>query len=232
MIKLILSICILLITNLSVAKETLFDLPKIEENAEIKADELFEKEQFEKSFKLYLSLAKIGDKYAQYMVSLQYFHGLGIEKDTLKAYGWANLAKRSKTKEMKDYYYHVKSSIGESDSLRAETIKAELSEQYSDLVIAMRLKRMIRNTIPKCGGSRIRGNCSFIRHYCVDNGSQQSYDKCLREVALRDPKVIRNLKHDLAKTDEYIEFKLQTGGSVTVKELGSQEQDKGQTEEK
>jgi hypothetical protein len=91
---------------------------------------------------------------------------------------------------------------------------------------------MIRNTIPECGGSRIRGNCSFIKHYCVDGGSQQSYENCLREVSLRDPKVIRALKQDLAKTDTYIENKLLTGGSVTVEEVNSSEEEPSETEEK
>ena len=232
MIKLIISICIVVISNLAVAKETLFDLPKIEENAEIEAEELFKEGKYKESLEIYLSLAKIGDKYSQYMVSLQFFNGLGIKKDKLKAYGWANLARRVKSKEIRDYYHQVKSTIAKDELVKAETIKAELSEKYSDLVIAMRLKRMIRNTIPKCGGSRIRGNCSFVKHYCFNNGSQKSYDKCLREVALRDPKVIRKLKHDLAKTDEYIELKLQAGGSVTVKELESPEKDKGETKEK
>jgi len=229
MVKLIISVCILFAANFSTAKETLFDLPEIEENIEEKVDELFKQGNYKESFEIHLSLAKLGYKYSQYMVSLQYFYGLGVEKNSLQAYGWANLARRSKSKEVNDFYNMVKSSISEQDLLLSENIKAELSKKYSELVIAKRLQRMIKNTIPKCTGSRLRGACSgFIQHMCIDNGSQESYNKCLREVNLRDPKVIRGLKEALAKTNQYIEFKLQTEGSVIIKESAEQDRTENQ----
>lgn len=222
----------LVFSSLAYAKDTLFDLPKIEKNAEEKADQLFDDGRYQESFDVYLSLAKLGDKYSQYMVSLQYLNGLGTEQDTLLAYGWANLARRSKTEEIKEYYAELKSQLDPEIKKEAEKIKLQLSEKYNDLAIAVKLKKMIRNTIPECVGSRIRGNCSFVKHYCVDSGSQQSYENCLREVSLRDPKVIRALRQDLAKTKAYIEHKLLKGGTVTIEEVDSSNQDKSETEEK
>ena len=230
--KVLISIGLMFVINVSVAKQTLFDLPRVEEDAEIKADEFFEQGSYERAFELYLSLAKYGDKYSQYMVSLQYLNGMGVEKDIIQAYGWASLARRSPSPEVKEFYQQVQQTIVEKDKEKAEQVKIELSEEYSDLAIAMKLKRMIKNTIPECTGSRIRGNCSFIRHYCIDGGSQQSLDKCIREVKLRDPKVIRALKHDLARTNKYIEHKLSTAGSVTSKEVEAPEQETTETEEK
>ena len=230
MTKTLIILMILSFSWVADSRETLFDLPEIEENAEAKADKLFDDGKYQESFQTYLPLAKLGDKYSQYMVSVQYLNGLGIEKDSLQAYGWANLARRSKTKEIKDYYEQLKSTISPEDEEEAEKIKLELSEKYNDLAIAMKLKRMIRNTIPKCTGSRIRGNCSFIKHFCVDSGSQKSYENCLREVNLRDPKVIRGLKQDLAKTDAYIEQKLLKGGTVTVEEVDNSKSEETETE--
>lgn len=230
--RLLIFVCILFLTSFSMAKETLFDLPELDENIEEKVDNLFKKGKYKESFEIHLSLAKLGYKYSQYMVSLQYFYGLGIEKNSLQAYGWANLARRSKSKEVDDFYNMIKSNIPEKDLLLSENIKAELSKQYSELVIAKRLQRMIKNTIPKCTGSRIRGICSgFIRHVCIENGSQESYNNCLREVNLRNPKVIRGLREALAKTNEYIELKLQTEGTVTIKETAEQDNKKQETQQ-
>lgn len=212
-------------SGLLYGKDTLFDLPKIEENAEEKADELFAQGHYQESFDAYLSLAKLGDKYSQYMVSVQYLNGLGVGKDHLQAYGWANLARRSKAEEIQKYYQQVKSKIGAGEQESAEKIKLQHYEKYNDLAIAMKLKRMIRNTIPKCTGSRIRGNCNFLKIYCVENGFKQSYESCFREQQLRDWKVVRGLRQDLAKTKAYIENKLLKDGTVTVEEVESSEEE-------
>lgn len=225
-------VSLILFTTITSANETLFNLPRVEKDAEQKADEYFEQGNYKAAFNQYLSLAKYGDKYSQYMVSFHYLNGLGVEKDALQAYGWASLARRSQSDEIKSFYQQVEQVIPDNDKQKAETIKVELSEKYSDLAIAMNLKKRIRNTIPECTGSRIRGNCSFIQHYCVDNGSQKSLEKCWREVSLRDPKVIRALKQDLARTNRFIDHKLATGGSVISTEVESPEQEQPETEEK
>lgn len=230
--KVLIIVSLILFVTISAAKETLFDLPKVEKGAENKADESFGQGNYQAAFEQYLSLAKYGDKYSQYMVSLQFLNGLGVEKDILQAYGWASLAKRSQSPEVKTFYLQVQQAIPDAEKQQAEKVRIELSEQYSDLAIAMNLKKMIRNTIPECTGSRISGNCSFIQHYCVDSGSQKSLDKCFREVSLRDPKVIRALKKDLARTNKFIEHKLATGGSVISTEVESPEQEQPETEEK
>ncbi|MBV34758.1 MAG: hypothetical protein CMP47_04790 [Rickettsiales bacterium] len=225
-------IILILFTTITSAKETLFDLPKVEEGAEKKADEYFEQGDFQAAFKQYLSLAKYGDKYSQYMVSFHYLNGLGVEKDIHQAYGWASLARRSPSPEIKRFYQEVEQAVPDAETQQAEKVKIELYEQYSDLAIAMNLKKMIRNTLPECTGSRIRGNCGFVRQYCIDSGSQKSLDECLRNVSLTNPNVIRALKQDLARTNRFIEHKLATGGSVISTEVESPEQEQPETEEK
>ncbi|GAA0205562.1 hypothetical protein GCM10009123_11290 [Kangiella japonica] len=230
--KVLIIVSLILFPTITSAKETLFDLHRVEEGAEKKADEYFEQGNYQAAFEQYLSLAKYGDKYSQYMVSFHYLNGLGVKKDILQAYGWAGLARRSPSLEIKRFYQQVQEAVPDAEKHQAEKVKIDLSEQYSDLAIAMNLKKMIRNTIPECTGSRIRGNCGFIQHYCVDSGNQKSLDECLRKVSLTNPNVIRALKQDLARTNRFIEQKLATGGSVISTEVESPEQEQPETEEK
>jgi len=59
------------------------------------AAEYYSERNFNKAYKIYFSLAKIGDHYSQNKISQMYVSGEGVETDLTEAYAWSVLAAES-----------------------------------------------------------------------------------------------------------------------------------------
>jgi TPR repeat protein len=65
-----------------------------------KADQYYEAEDYNKAFKAYFKLAKMGVSHSQDRVSTMYANGEGKKIDLTEAYGWSVLAAQRGAREM------------------------------------------------------------------------------------------------------------------------------------
>lgn len=210
----------LLALSLSVSEannsDTVIDLELPSKEVAKEADSLFKKAEYEAAIPLYFSLAEIGDKYSQYKLAIIYQNGLGVSEDIRKAYGWAYLARENKNPELMEYYQSVAAQIIEADLEKAEFVKEELYGRYSNLRLARKFRNMVKKSIPKCSGSRIRGNCTTVKVYCVSESSESTKEKCRKQALLRKPYALRELKQKLLLVNQYLEDELQRKTKITV----------------
>ena len=220
--------CVLLLllsAGVAFAKPTLFDLyvPTTEELQQ--ADNDFNNKKYSQAYIQYHKFAKSGDKFAQYRLSFMLHKGLGIEKDPVQALAWAKLAIEDNTK----YHQHYDLLLQNAEPNELEKLNEvfhEYRNKYSNLALAVDLRSRIRNTLPRCTGSRIPGNmqaCLDSMPSCSMSVSGTHFrdlgDDCKKQVLLRQPENLQALQSKLREVNSFIELEILRVGNVTVKEV-------------
>lgn len=128
-----------------------------------KADELFEREDYQRAHVIYLKdLAPIGDKYAQYMLGFMSLGGLGVERDPVLASVWYRLAaERGEPVEFVAIRDELLGQLSATDRLRSDEILFELRQEYGDMAICVReVRDAFQDLAGVTTGSRIGSNLS------------------------------------------------------------------------
>ncbi|MBD3653395.1 hypothetical protein [Kangiella sp.] len=196
-----------------------------------KADELFQNEQYKESQELYSKLAKAGDKYAQYILSVIYLNGLTDEKDLQKAYAWARVAKENGSEELSQHFDHVKSLIPPEYKEQIVKSSSDIYRQYSDLGIAENYLSFLKEEFPKCTGSRVKVNvnaCERIQVTCNINSVWggntvpdiiSSFGKdCLEFAAKIQPENLKRMKASIDALEVYIQEERKKGTVIITEE--------------
>lgn len=144
----------------------------------------FNRHDFKKAFDGYSLLAMYNDKVAQYRLAFMYNHGLGVEKDLVKAYAWAQLSKESQPIDQDEYqevyvnlYKHISTQLDEPQRKQAELLATHYHSKYSFSAVAQRARNFIRKAKIKCRGSLL-GICSRASRTVVGNFSDSGNPSC------------------------------------------------------
>lgn len=195
-----------------------------------KADELFKKEQYEESQQLYSQLAKAGDKYSQYILSVIYLRGLTGEKNLEKAYAWARVAKEDGNKELSKHFDHINSLIPPESKEQIVKSSSDIYRQYSNLGIAENYLSYLKDEFPKCTGSKLKVNvnaCERVQVTCNLNSVwggntipdlASSFGKdCLEFAAKIQPEYLKSMKDGIDALEVYVQEERKKG-TVTITE--------------
>ncbi len=187
------------------------------------AENHFNNKDYNKAFKASQSLAKRGDQYSQYKISLMYFLGLGVEKDIYKAYGWAFLSNLSNNITYKNNFSSIKNSLSPEQLKVAEQEKVAIFSDYNNVRVSQRIRNAIKKDLPKCTGSRIRGSLTACAPQNISCGATlpdgsffEGGSECYEAAAKRDPLYIANMKTNIKTMNKFIEAELEKLGTVTV----------------
>lgn len=116
------------------------------------ADGYYQNQDYGKAFKRYKSLAKIGDSFSQYQLSLMYLNGQGTKVKENEAYGWSLLAAQTGDEKMISFSTDLLSTI--DNKTKAESVANKLMNKYGREALAERSLRLAsRKHI--CTGSRL-----------------------------------------------------------------------------
>lgn len=185
------------------------------------ADTLYQHQKYELAYQIYEKLSINGDKYSQYVISDMYLNGHGVEKDTLKAYAWAYVAKEGGDKQLEDYFQSLENSLTADQKQQAEPIKKDIYEKYSNLAIASDLSKWLYHSLPTCTGSRVRGStagCSKEPPSChsVDFNHKENQvsvnviyhgDQCYKNKGYNRFQHVNRMKNTMNNVNEYIQAK-------------------------
>ena len=104
-----------------------------------KVESLYAKGEFRRAHFIYKSeLARVGDKYAQYMAGYMYLTGTGVPADQARAAAWYRLAAERGKPEYVAVRDELLASLGSEERERALAYYGELRREYSDLAVALR----------------------------------------------------------------------------------------------
>lgn len=101
-----------------------------------KADQYYEAENYNKAFKAYFKLAKMGVSHSQDMVSTMYANGEGKKMDLTEAYAWSVLAAQRGAKGMAAKRDNLLERA--SDKKAAEKKAAKLMNKYGRAALQKR----------------------------------------------------------------------------------------------
>ncbi len=227
--KLFLTLALLCCYSIAFASSQEFYV--INESDIAKADELFKKEQYKDSQQLYEKLARAGDKYAQYILSVIYLNGLTGEKDLQKAYAWARVAKENGSEELSKHFDHVNSLIPSENKEQIVKSSSDIYREYSDLGIAENYLSFLKEEFPKCTGSKLKVNvnaCERIQVTCNINsvwGGNTIPDlvstfgkDCLEFAAKIQPENLKKMKAGIDLMEEYIQEERKKGTVIITEE--------------
>ncbi|RDX36452.1 hypothetical protein DZA50_05155 [Kangiella sp. HD9-110m-PIT-SAG07] len=184
------------------------------------AAQYFKEGQYSKAQAMYLDLASAGDKYAQYVLSVIELQGLVEEPNLIKAYAWAKVAKESNNGKLKEHFDKVAELVTNPNEEQLLSVSSDIYRKYSNLGVSKRYYSYLRGEMPRCTGSRLRGNisaCRRIRVSCDPNMlTKTAREACLEFVAKIQPENLKRMKNDLDQLKTFVKELEQSTGSVTV----------------
>lgn len=127
-----------------------------------KAESLYERGDYRRAHIIYSDeLARLGDKYAQYMAGYMYLMGQGVMEDPVMASGWYRLAAERDAPEFAKVRDQLLRSFDAEQRRRSDALYIELRKEYSDLALIMRLlEQDLEEMEEGTSGSRVSGRGS------------------------------------------------------------------------
>ncbi len=152
-----------------------------------KADELFERGNFERAFFIYKSdLAPVGDKYAQYMVGFMYEHGMGVDADPISASAWYRIAANGRGQgTFGETAADSVRIMSDAERRRSDAEYLELRKRYSDVAVMFRqVEDDLEILLATQTGTRIPGgNRSIVMMNPDQRGAEADRSAVERSVA-------------------------------------------------
>lgn len=141
-----------------------------------KVETLYERGDYERAHFIYShELARVGDKYAQYMTGYMYQMGQGVPEDPVRASAWYRIAAERKSPEFMAVRDQLMRTLSAGERARSDAVYLELRKEYSDLAIAMRaLVKDLEALRGASTGSRVAGNSSPVTIVDADSGTPMS----------------------------------------------------------
>lgn len=127
------------------------------------ADKHYQAKDYRKAYDDYDDLAGMGDKFAQYRLSVMNLEGLGTNENVVEAYAWAALAAEADNKSLRSYRDTVWKLVPAEQQKKAKSRAKKLSGRYGDLALARKSKRQATRQLRSCTGSRLGSSCEFVQ---------------------------------------------------------------------
>ena len=153
-----------------------------------KAEKLYERGDYKRALFIYeKELARVGDKYAQYMTGYMYLMGHGTTSDPVLASAWYRLAAERNSPEFVSVRNQLMRTLNEQQRARSDELYIGLRKELSDVVLVM--KEMIgdlRRLDARTTGSRLGGSSSPVMIIDPQTGipiSAAHYESRIRDIA-------------------------------------------------
>lgn len=190
------------------------------EDAKIAAKDYQEK-NYEKAYSGFEKLAYIGDKHAQYMLSIMFLYGQGTERNLAKSYAWSKLSTETNSEPLVSHFKKLTASLPQETIGQGEDFYSKIYKDYNDVAIAREYRNYFNDQIPTCTGSRIKGNCGNVKIACSDQGSLHTEKRCKKEALKYHPIYIAKMQENQKRVHKYIVNNAKT--SVTVRQKSDNE---------
>lgn len=169
-------------------------------------NELFEQGEYERALFIYENeLAPIGDKYAQYMIGYMYLTGAGVAEDSVIASAWYRLAAERSNSPFVKVRDQLVGGLSEFDRGRSDEVYLQLRQQYSDVVILLRLIREDMEVVALRTGSRIPGPAGSDTVYDLRLAPGDSGKEYFRRIQLRNKNRLEFLTRELDLSDSELD---------------------------
>lgn len=155
----ILGLCAFAALSFSVADAKSSRIDELREQA----DQHYQNADYHKARKDYDDLAEMGDKFAQYRLSVIHLEGLGVPENVVEAFAWSALAAEADHKALKQYRDTVWELVPGEHRKKAKSRAKRLSGRYGDLALARKHKRTLTKNLRSCTGSRLGTSCEFVQ---------------------------------------------------------------------
>ena len=147
------------------------------EATQAKADTAFNEGEFKKARKFYYQLAYLGNKYAQYKLSVIYMYGTGANQNWPRAYAWAHTAAEFGQDSLVKHKKVVWEQMPEDEHSKAQKIADKYMEQYNDTNIARVLWIKARQKdLKSIGRGHMPDSLVAVQIACDDPSAQSSVD--------------------------------------------------------
>lgn len=127
------------------------------QDARTEADQYYQAQRYNESYKMYYKLAKLGDHYSQSQLATMYANGEGKSVDLAEAYAWSTLAAQSDDENLAQQSDELLLQV--KDKARAEKKAAKLKKRYGDQALqeqADKRERIKRShEMGGCTGARL-----------------------------------------------------------------------------
>lgn len=125
-----------------------------------KAEEVFERGNYERAYFIYRELATIGDKYSQYMVGYMHLAGKGVPEDKVLASAWYRLAAERDTPEFVKARDELMYTLTSEQRAVSDKQFVDLKKQLGDLRLLMNAVRSDYQILKTRTGSKLGGSDS------------------------------------------------------------------------
>ncbi len=141
------------------------------------ADTAFADGDYKQARKLYYQLAYLGNKYAQYKLSIMYMYGYHVEQNWSRAYAWAHTAAEHGQDSLVEHKQTVWQAVPGNQRDKASKIADKYMEQYNDKNIARVLWIKARQKkLKSIGRGLMPDSLVAVQIPCDDPSAQSSVD--------------------------------------------------------
>lgn len=127
-----------------------------------RADSSFNSRQYHQAVQIYLTLARYGDKFAQYRLAFMYQNGLGVNADLQQALAWAYVAAEKHTHPALGLYRSIKDALSSAQWAAAEPLTMQYLQDYGISASSRLAYNTIRRQQRDCTGSRLGSRCDRV----------------------------------------------------------------------
>ena len=157
------------------------------DRTQAKVETLYKRGDYKRAHFIYSNeLARLGDKYAQYMTGYMYLNGQGVAEDKVKASAWYRIAAERRVPEFMAVRDQLMRTLNDDQRAESDELYIELRQEYSDMVIIMGLlTKDLKGLKQSRTGSRLSsGNSSSVMVIDPNTGIPTPADQ-IRNRALR-----------------------------------------------
>jgi TPR repeat protein len=120
------------------------------------ANRVYERADYERAFFIFRNeLAKMGDKYGQYMVGYMYLTGKGVDEDRVVASAWYRLAAERGVEQYVAVSDQLWLSFDAAQQSRSDQLFVQLRKQFGDLALVLQATRDDYDLLRSRTGSRL-----------------------------------------------------------------------------
>ncbi len=127
-----------------------------------RADQYYDKGNYQEALRGYLALAKSGDSFSQYRVSYMYLEGQGNKSDVVEAFAWAYLAAQTRADPLIDYRDTVSRLVPKDQQPKAIRKVDYYMRRWGNRNLANEAIRDTKRELHECTGSRLGTRCEDV----------------------------------------------------------------------
>lgn len=126
------------------------------------ADRLYDRGDYSQALDEYEYLARRGDRFSQYRLSVMHLLSQGTDQDPADAFAWAVLAAQGGQDDLVDYARTIASLMPEDQTRRAQRRADYFLRRWGDRELARQAVDGARRELRNCTGSRLGQRCEEV----------------------------------------------------------------------